>query len=89
MSLIYKKVKGLKVVNNEDGTITLVKNDNDKYPINKVCKDIWNGINGVKSVNDIALDMSYKYNIPVSKITEDIDVLFQTFKTNGIIEEIW
>lgn len=89
MSLIYKKINGLKVKDNEDGTLTIIREGDFKYPINNVCKDIWKKINGIRSINDIALDMSYKYNVPVSDIKDDIQKLFKNFKENGLIEEIW
>lgn len=95
MSLIYKKKDGLFVKKVEDGGIIVsmkkgyTNKNSSVYTINKTCKDIWYKIDGIRSVHDITLDMSYKYNIPASEIEEDIKRLFKEFEKQGLIVEVW
>lgn len=95
MSSIYKRKDGLFFKKLEDGGILIsmkkgyTNKESKVYTINKVCKEIWNKIDGINSVRDITLDMSYKYNIPASDIKEDIEKLFKEFEKQGLIVEIW
>lgn len=94
MKTVYRKKEGLLFKDLEDRTIVVSMNDNmtdmnsSMYTINRTCREIFELIDGEKSVSEIIINMAYMYDVSIEAIKDDIKSLFYNLKHRGLIIEV-
>lgn len=94
MKTVYRKKEGLLFKDIEDKTIVVSMNENMTdmnsvmYTINRTCREIFELIDGEKSVSEIIINMAYMYDVSIELIKDDIKNTLHNLKHKGLIVEI-
>ncbi len=73
----YMPSKNGKVLNQEDGSLSLVNEKGQGFMVNDNIVDFWQNCDGTKTINQLADNFSSKLNLPRQQIEQEVVQLIQ------------
>jgi metal-sulfur cluster biosynthetic enzyme len=73
----YMPSKSGKILNQEDGSITLVNDKEQGFMVNENIVEFWENCDGNKTINQLADSFSAKLNLPREQIEQEVVQLIQ------------
>jgi metal-sulfur cluster biosynthetic enzyme len=73
----YMPSKNGKVLNQEDGSLSLVNEKGQGFMVNDNIVDFWQNCDGTKTINQLADNFSAKLNLPRQQIEQEVVQLIQ------------
>ncbi len=77
--------KSGKILNQEDGSITLVNDKEQGFMVNENIVEFWENCDGSKTVNQLADSFSAKLNLPREQIEQEVVQLIQQLLESGLL----
>lgn len=68
-----------------DGAILLDTKAGKYYSLNRVAADIWRGIEGGESLDEVARDLASRYGQPPDEVMSDVQTLVASLQRLGIV----
>ena len=78
--------KSGKMLNQEDGSITLVNDKEQGFMVNENIVEFWENCDGNKTVNQLADSFSAKLNLPREQIEQEVVQLIQQLLEAGLLK---
>jgi metal-sulfur cluster biosynthetic enzyme len=78
--------KSGKILNQEDGSITLVNDKEQGFMVNENIVEFWDNCDGNKTVNQLADSFSAKLNLPREQIEQEVVQLIQQLLEAGLLK---
>ena len=78
--------KSGKMLNQEDGSITLVNDKEQGFMVNENIVEFWDNCDGNKTVNQLADSFSAKLNLPREQIEQEVVQLIQQLLEAGLLK---
>lgn len=78
--------KSGKMLNQEDGSITLVNDKEQGFMVNENIVEFWENCDGSKTVNQLADSFSAKLNLPREQIEQEVVQLIQQLLEAGLLK---
>ncbi len=78
--------KSGKMLNQEDGSITLVNDKEQGFMVNENIVEFWENCDGNKTVNQLADSFSAKLNLPREQIEQEVVQLIQQLMEAGLLK---
>jgi metal-sulfur cluster biosynthetic enzyme len=78
--------KSGKILNQEDGSITLVNDKEQGFMVNENIVEFWENCDGNKTVNQLADSFSAKLNLPREQIEQEVVQLIQQLLEAGLLK---
>ena len=78
--------KSGKMLNQEDGSITLVNDKEQGFMVNENIVEFWESCDGTKNVNQLADSFSAKLNLPREQIEQEVVQLIQQLLEAGLLK---
>jgi metal-sulfur cluster biosynthetic enzyme len=75
-----------KILNQEDGSITLVNDKEQGFMVNDNIVEFWENCDGNKTVNQLADSFSAKLNLPRDQIEQEVVQLIQQLLEAGLLK---
>lgn len=82
----YMPSKSGKILNQEDGSITLVNDKEQGFMVNENIVEFWESCDGDKTVNQLADSFSAKLNLPREQIEQEVVQLIQQLLEAGLLK---
>lgn len=82
----YMPAKSGKMLNQEDGSITLVNDKEQGFMVNENIVAFWESCDGNKTVNQLADSFSAKLNLPREQIEQEVVQLIQQLLEAGLLK---
>jgi metal-sulfur cluster biosynthetic enzyme len=82
----YMPSKSGKILNQEDGSITLVNEGEQGFMVNENIVEFWENCDGTKTVNQLADSFSAKLNLPREQIEQEVVQLIQQLLEAGLLK---
>jgi metal-sulfur cluster biosynthetic enzyme len=82
----YMPSKSGKILNQEDGSITLVNDGEQGFMVNENIVEFWENCDGTKTVNQLADSFSAKLNLPREQIEQEVVQLIQQLLEAGLLK---
>ncbi len=82
----YMPSKSGKILNQEDGSITLVNDSEQGFMVNENIVEFWENCDGTKTVNQLADSFSAKLNLPREQIEQEVVQLIQQLLEAGLLK---
>ncbi len=82
----YMPSKSGKILNQEDGSITLVNEGEQGFMVNENIVEFWENCDGSKTVNQLADSFSAKLNLPREQIEQEVVQLIQQLLEAGLLK---
>ena len=82
----YMPSKRGKILNQEDGSITLVNDKEQGFMVNENIVDFWESCDGAKTVNQLADSFSAKLKLPREQIEQEVVQLIQQLLEAGLLK---
>ncbi|MDP8905987.1 MAG: PqqD family peptide modification chaperone, partial [Thermoproteota archaeon] len=82
----YMPSKSGKILNQEDGSITLVNDKEQGFMVNENIVEFWENCDGTKTVNQLADSFSAKLKLPREQIEQEVVQLIQQLLEAGLLK---
>ncbi len=82
----YMPSKSGKILNQEDGSITLVNDEEQGFMVNENIVEFWENCDGTKTVNQLADSFSAKLKLPREQIEQEVVQLIQQLLEAGLLK---
>ena len=82
----YMPSKSGKILNQEDGSITLVNDKEQGFMVNENIVEFWENCDGAKTVNQLADSFSAKLKLPREQIEQEVVQLIQQLLEAGLLK---
>src|SRR5918998_529570 len=82
----YMPSKSGKILNQEDGSITLVNDGEQGFMVNENIVEFWESCDGNKTINQLADSFSAKLNLPREQIEQEVVQLIQQLLEAGLLK---
>ncbi len=83
----YMPSKSGKILNPEDGSITLVNDKEQGFMVNENIVEFWENCDGNKTINQLADSFSAKLNLPREQIEQEVVQLIQQLLEAGLLKQ--
>ncbi len=82
----YMPSKSGKILNQEDGSITLVNDKEQGFMVNENIVEFWENCDGKKTINQLSDSFSAKLNLPREQIEQEVVQLIQQLLESGLLK---
>jgi metal-sulfur cluster biosynthetic enzyme len=82
----YMPSKSGKILNQEDGSITLVNDKEQGFMVNENIVEFWENCDGNKTINTLADDFSARLNLPREQVEQEVVQLIQQLLEAGLLK---
>ncbi|MBA3976631.1 MAG: DUF59 domain-containing protein [Nitrosopumilus sp.] len=82
----YMPSKSGKILNQEDGSITLVNDKEQGFMVNENIVEFWENCDGNETINQLADSFSAKLNLPREQVEQEVVQLIQQLLEAGLLK---